>query len=220
MSMKKPKTINPDEVDPSVYYYDEVYDEMTEERDHKRIEDKGSRKAQESKYIQGIKETAEVRKAEKELRKFKKFTQDRRDAEAEGRLDGEEVFITSTYKKKLESMEKLEEEKLKMLESEKSLAMNFTRRSSQSKTREDPKVNQLTTTQCEVNHSEDRPKSPIDEENLEDSQQSEKPVKVEKKKRLRTVEDRRRYLKEILAKRTIGRRYKEAVMRFKLRKVS
>lgn len=107
---KKPTKINSDTVDPSVYYYDEVYDEKPDEdlevtSSSKEKKDKGS------KYLDGMKEAAEKRKVDKEIRKFKRYARDRADAEKSGCLADNDVYITSSYREKIKEMKLLEEGK-------------------------------------------------------------------------------------------------------------
>lgn len=212
---KKPKTINPDEVDPSVYYYDEVYDDMKNEE---RPNDRQSNKAKPSgsKYIKNLIETAEQRKSEKEIRKFKKYARDREEAERDSH--GGEVYITSSYKKKLEEMKKLEDEKRKRIRMEQDRTMNiFTKHKDGTSGTDRP-----SSTSKHSKPSSDDPKSEIGTRpeptaELDESKSTEKSNKP-KRMQLKTIEERRQYLREILAKRTVGKIYQDAVEKYKQRK--
>lgn len=92
--------------DPSVFEYDEVYDQMKEQKE--KINPKVKETSNEPKYIAGIMKAAAKRQMEFEKLKERKV-QKEREAEGDLWLD-KEVFVTSAYKKKLEEREKLEEE--------------------------------------------------------------------------------------------------------------
>ncbi|KAF2897563.1 hypothetical protein ILUMI_08612 [Ignelater luminosus] len=94
------------EEDPTVYQYDELYDEM----DAKRKESKLSRKDldKKPKYINKLLATAERRKRENE-RRIERQVQKEREAEGEEFKD-KESFVTSAYRAKLEELKKLDEE--------------------------------------------------------------------------------------------------------------
>lgn len=179
---KKPKNINPDEVDPSVYYYDEVYDEEKPKSPKQDVR-------QGSKYIQGLKETAELRKTEKEIRKFKRYTRDREDANPD-----EDIYITSAYKKKLKEVSELGDEKIKKRFRENHEKSELPEECT-STSRTQKSSNDLTVT--------------LDRDIETCDQDSKLP---------KTIEERRVYLKQILAKRTIGKVYDEAVQRYIQRK--
>lgn len=222
---RKPKTINPDEVDPSVYYYDEVYDDMKNEesQSEKQSEDKCD-KPKGSKYIQGLIDTADQRKAEKELRKFKKFARDREEAEAEGDLDESDVYITPTYKRKLEEIKKIDEAKRRRIELEKDNVMNFLTKKSDPEPTESHKSPETSTKETnpiiedEIQTVDDnRSESHRDEPNPPaESVKSDIPDRP-RKKVPKTYEERREYLREVLGKRTVGKVFEEAVQRYKIR---
>lgn len=92
--------------DPTVFQYDELYDEI----ESKRQEAKKSKSTEEKKpkYIKKLLETAEKRKKEYE-RRIERQVQKEREEEGEKYKD-KESFVTSAYKKKLEEMQKAEEE--------------------------------------------------------------------------------------------------------------
>lgn len=94
------------EEDPSVYQYDELYDDM----DAKRKESKLSRKDldKKPKYINKLLQSAERRKRENE-RRIERQVQREREAEGEEFKD-KESFVTSAYRAKLEELKKLDEE--------------------------------------------------------------------------------------------------------------
>lgn len=194
---RKPKTINPNEVDPSVYYYDEVYDQLKEEEKDQREEAKEKKLRESSKYIKGLLETAELRKTEKELRRFKKYAE-------EGDQD-EEVFITSTYKRKLEDMKRLEEDKRRRLEHEKDNSMNFVKKFESKLAESEPKLGQ----------------SSIElEKGVEKTEAAINPQPKPPRKELKTKEERRDYLRKLLAKRTVGKALDDAIARYKERKMN
>lgn len=93
------------EEDPTVYQYDEIYDEM----DQRRKESKLSRKDldKKPKYISRLLAAAEKRKRENE-RRIERQVQKEREEEGEQFKD-KESFVTSAYRKKLEEMREQEE---------------------------------------------------------------------------------------------------------------
>lgn len=221
---KKPKAINPDEVDPSVYYYDEVYDDMKKAADDDgdgTKQDTGTAKKKESKYIQGIISTAEIRKSESELRKFKRYARDRQDAEENGDLSRDDVYVTPAYKRKLEEMRKLESEKRQRIQEDESKTLNYLRhpekqRADQvSETKIKRDIPQRTEKASDVDAPEAPDASKIDSQDVDNSEIQCKPMP---RKKLVTIEDRREYLRDLLAKRTVGKVFDEAVERYKERK--
>ncbi|CAD6263620.1 unnamed protein product [Miscanthus lutarioriparius] len=103
------------EEDPSVYAYDELYDEMKEKEARPKMQDKVVR---ESKYIAQLKEKAELRKREQDIIYERKLQKER---SKEDHLFGDkDKFVTSAYRKKLEEQQKwLEEERMRQLREEK-----------------------------------------------------------------------------------------------------
>ncbi|XP_065174028.1 nuclear speckle splicing regulatory protein 1 [Atheta coriaria] len=93
------------EEDPTIYQYDELYDDM----DKKRKDSKLSRKDldKKPKYISNLLKAAEKRKIENE-RRIERQVQREREAEGNEFKDKEQ-FVTASYKKKLEEMRKQEE---------------------------------------------------------------------------------------------------------------
>ncbi|CAH0395014.1 unnamed protein product [Bemisia tabaci] len=93
------------EEDPSVFQYDEVYDDMQS----KKVETIKAKKDVEKKprYIQALLAQAEKRKRENEYRN-ERLIQKEREAEGEMYKD-KETFVTSAYRKKLEEFKKLDE---------------------------------------------------------------------------------------------------------------
>ncbi|XP_062560053.1 nuclear speckle splicing regulatory protein 1 [Armigeres subalbatus] len=91
--------------DPTIYQYDELYDEM----DNRRKESKTSKSQAERKpkYIGKLLETADKRKKEQE-RRIERQVQKEREAEGEMYKD-KESFVTSAYRAKLEEMKDAEE---------------------------------------------------------------------------------------------------------------
>lgn len=222
---KKPKAINPGEVDPSVYYYDEVYDEMkaNEKAEHDALHGHSSKdKKQESKYIQSLKKTAELRKVEKELRKFKRYARDREEAEASGEFPDKDVYVTPAYKEKLKEMKRIEAEKMKLLERERDKSMNFFKKQ---KIQTETSKEVTKTDSVETNSDLRKPSATVaaietkstetkDTEETRDETQGERKIR----KKLITLDERREYLRQVLAKRTVGKVYEEAVQRYLERK--
>lgn len=94
------------EEDPTVFQYDELYDDMQERRKESKLSQKGlDRKP---KYINKLLQTAERRKRENE-RRIERQVQKEREQEGEEFKD-KESFVTSAYRKKLEEMKELEEQ--------------------------------------------------------------------------------------------------------------
>ncbi|KAK5638269.1 hypothetical protein RI129_012564 [Pyrocoelia pectoralis] len=94
------------EEDPTIFQYDELYDDM----DAKRKESKLSRKDldKKPKYINKLLQSAERRKRENE-RRIERQVQREREAEGEEFKD-KESFVTTAYREKLEELKKLDEE--------------------------------------------------------------------------------------------------------------
>ncbi|ODM95042.1 Nuclear speckle splicing regulatory protein 1 [Orchesella cincta] len=93
------------EEDPTVFQYDEVYDEMDKDRTEKREKAKGDKKP---KYIGELMKTAERRQRENERRIEK---QAQKDIEKEGDMyKDKEAFVTGAYKRKMEELKRLEDE--------------------------------------------------------------------------------------------------------------
>lgn len=220
---KKPKRINPDEVDPSIYCYDEVYDDMKdEEKKESQSKETSSTTKQGAKYIQGLLETAERRNTEKELRKFKKFTKERQEP------NDEDVYVTSGYKKKLQEMKALEEETRRRLKDEESSLMNFTKSADHHFEKKsqplDKSAKETTIEDSSLNKSDFTVTAKTKEYLVEKSKDEENPknnleeVEPRKPKQFRTKEERRKYLEHVLAKRTVGKLYDEALARYQKRK--
>lgn len=96
--------------DPTIYQYDEVYDDL--ERSKGQSDSVSKQKEKKSKYIQKLLKTAERRKKEQEHR-IERMVQKEREAEGEMYAD-KESFVTSAYRAKLEEFKKMEEEEAKM----------------------------------------------------------------------------------------------------------
>jgi len=95
--------------DPTIYQYDEVYDDL-ERKD--QSDSASKQKEKKSKYIQKLLKTAERRKKEQE-HMIERMVQKEREAEGEMYAD-KESFVTSAYRAKLEEFKKMEEEEAKM----------------------------------------------------------------------------------------------------------
>lgn len=95
--------------DPTIYQYDEVYDDL----ERTRCQSESSKqKVKKPKYIQNLLKTAEQRKKEQEHR-IERMVQKEREAEGEMYVD-KESFVTSAYRAKLEEFKKMEEEEARI----------------------------------------------------------------------------------------------------------
>nr|CAG4645797.1 EOG090X0D2W [Lynceus sp. MCZ IZ 141354] len=93
------------EEDPTVFQYDEVYDNMERQKEERKSTKAVDRKPR---YITNLLKTAEKRKLEYERRTERKVQKER---ETEGeRYNDKESYVTSAYKAKLEEFQKAEEE--------------------------------------------------------------------------------------------------------------
>lgn len=93
------------EEDPTVYQYDELYDDMEDKKKQAKVAVKSEEKK--PKYIEKLLVTAEKRKRENE-RRVERQVQKEREEEGDKFAD-KEAFVTSSYKKKLEEMKQDEE---------------------------------------------------------------------------------------------------------------
>lgn len=223
---KKPGVVDTDNIDPSVYYYDEIYDHMKNDsllkEGDSNVGSSSEEKPTGSKYIDGIKQNAERRKNENELRRFKKFARDRAEF-----CQDEDVYITSSYSQKLSEMKRMEDAKRRQIKLEEdSLAMNFFKK---------PKNDCDVVGKSTNDKSQDKKVDVTDETKKKNTIMGvdsvaigpAKPQKtmtktnsqIEKSsKKLVTYDDKKRYLRKVLAKRTIGEVYLDAVRRYKERK--
>lgn len=96
--------------DPTIYQYDEVYDDL--ERGKGQVDSASKQKEKKSKYIQKLLNTADRRKKEQEHR-IERMVQKEREAEGEMYAD-KESFVTSAYRAKLEEFKQMEEEEARM----------------------------------------------------------------------------------------------------------
>ena len=96
--------------DPTVFQYDEIYDDL----ELKKVEVAAAKKGPEKKprYIQALLQTAERRKKENE-RRIERQVQKEREEEGNEFAD-KESFVTSSYRQKLEEFKKQEEEEKRM----------------------------------------------------------------------------------------------------------
>ena len=95
--------------DPTIYQYDEVYDNM--ERTKTQLREAKNEKKR-PKYIENLLKAAERRKKEQEYR-IERMVQKEREAEGSMFAD-KESFVTSAYRAKLEEFKKMEEEESRM----------------------------------------------------------------------------------------------------------
>ncbi|VDO05429.1 unnamed protein product [Rodentolepis nana] len=110
-SLRKSTKINLEkalEEDASVFQYDEVYDEITREKEHK-ISEKSMPTARKSRYVNKLLEVSAVRKLEKELHNERKA---QRELEAEkDKYADKESFVTGAYKAKMAELRELVEKR-------------------------------------------------------------------------------------------------------------
>ncbi|OTF77417.1 nuclear speckle splicing regulatory protein 1-like protein, partial [Euroglyphus maynei] len=93
------------ELDPTIFQYDEVYDEIKSKQPMEKIVGQMDKKP---KYIGNLLKMAETRKLEQEIRLERKIQKER---EQEGdEYKDKESFVTSSYREKLEQMRKTHEE--------------------------------------------------------------------------------------------------------------
>ncbi|XP_002025189.2 nuclear speckle splicing regulatory protein 1 [Drosophila persimilis] len=91
--------------DPTIFQYDELYDEMENKRDEAKLTK--SKEPRKAKYINRLMEHAERRKLEKELRVERQVQKDR---EAEGEMyKDKDTYVTAAYRKRLEYVRELQE---------------------------------------------------------------------------------------------------------------
>lgn len=90
--------------DPTIYQYDELYDDLQQKRDSAKTAQRAAAAAQEKrpKYIERLLVTADARKKEYE-RRIERQVQKERDAEGAEFAD-KESFVTASYRAKLEEM--------------------------------------------------------------------------------------------------------------------
>lgn len=208
----KPKSFNPNAIDPSVYHYDEDYDDMKNEeiltKQATKDEKRGSKQG--SKYIKGLFETANERKSDKEVRKFKKYARDREEAEVRGELGETEIFITSAYKRRLDEIKKIDADNKRRSEREEQRKLNFTRVGKHYSETHDRKRQHLETgDDTELAREKVYTATEPNDTWKHSSSQRRHP---------KTVEERKKYLREILAKRTVGEVFEAALERYKNRK--
>ncbi|BFZ60361.1 hypothetical protein YB2330_001397 [Saitoella coloradoensis] len=96
------------EVDPSVYDYDAVYDDMKRGERRKKEESQGENQERKPRYMQNLLAMKQVRDRDR-LRAEEKLIQREREKEGEEFAD-KEKFVTSAYKKQQEELRRLEEE--------------------------------------------------------------------------------------------------------------
>ncbi|KAG4304542.1 hypothetical protein PORY_001935 [Pneumocystis oryctolagi] len=96
------------EIDSSVYEYDEIYDEMKKAQKKQRAETEEDREQRKPKYMDKFFELAAVRERDR-LRAQEKMLQIERQAEG-NMYDDKEKFVTDAYKKQQEELTRLEEE--------------------------------------------------------------------------------------------------------------
>lgn len=96
------------EEDPSVFEYDEVYDDLKKNKEEKKQEVTKDRKPR---YIEQLLKSAELRKREGDRRTQRKIQKER---ETEGEAFGDkEAYVTSAYKRKMQEMQEEEEREMR-----------------------------------------------------------------------------------------------------------
>uniref|UniRef100_A0A131YNY6 Coiled-coil domain-containing protein 55 n=1 Tax=Rhipicephalus appendiculatus TaxID=34631 RepID=A0A131YNY6_RHIAP len=96
------------EEDPSVFEYDEVYDDLKKNKEEKKQEVTKDRKPR---YIEQLLKSAELRKKEGDRRTQRKIQKER---ETEGEAFGDkEAYVTSAYKRKMQEMQEEEEREMR-----------------------------------------------------------------------------------------------------------
>uniref|UniRef100_A0A6M2CSM3 Putative nuclear speckle splicing regulatory protein 1 n=1 Tax=Rhipicephalus microplus TaxID=6941 RepID=A0A6M2CSM3_RHIMP len=96
------------EEDPSVFEYDEVYDDLKKNKEEKKQEVTKDRKPR---YIEQLLKSAELRKREVDRRTQRKIQKER---ETEGEAFGDkEAYVTSAYKRKMQEMQEEEEREMR-----------------------------------------------------------------------------------------------------------
>jgi len=99
------------EQDPTVYEYDELYDDMKAENEDQKKEKKDP-KNRKSKYMNGIMKTFQKRELLHARREERKAHKER--AEEKDEFADKEQFITNAYREKLKEMKAAEEEEARM----------------------------------------------------------------------------------------------------------
>jgi len=99
------------EQDPTVYEYDELYDDMKAEKEDQKKEKKDP-KNRKSKYMDGIMKTFQKRALLHARREERKAHKER--AEEKDEFADKEQFITNAYREKLKEMKAAEEEEARM----------------------------------------------------------------------------------------------------------
>ncbi|OAD62353.1 Nuclear speckle splicing regulatory protein 1 [Eufriesea mexicana] len=110
--MKKQTKLNMQKAlkeDPTIFQYDEVYDDIERIKDQSKTAKDEKKKPR---YIQNLLKAAERRKKEQEYR-IERMVQKEREAEGTMYAD-KESFVTSAYRAKLEEFKRMEEEENKM----------------------------------------------------------------------------------------------------------
>ena len=96
------------EEDPTVYQYDEVYDQMEAKKQEDNAVKNADKKEKKPRYIHQMLKNAERQKRENE-RRIERQVQKEREEEGEQFAD-KEKYVTSAYRKKMEEMARLDEE--------------------------------------------------------------------------------------------------------------
>lgn len=105
-----------EELDPSIYDYDAAYDVIHARDAQRKAEQEKAAEERKSRYIEGLMQSAEMRK-QSLLRAKEKMLQREREAEGDEFAD-KEKFVTEAYRKQQEENRKLEEAEKKREEEE------------------------------------------------------------------------------------------------------
>lgn len=190
---RKPGKINVEEIDPSVYYYDEVYEE--DKQGVSAIIDQTKKNAHNqnlgSKYITKIRDEADLRKTEREIRKFKRYAKDSLNRDGD-----EEILVSSSYKKRLAEIEQIKKSLKRDSKTESTEEISSTSYAKEKKT--------ASNASRETDLANKSPTPPPSQEPI--------------KKKLITHREKKEYLRKLLAKRTVGKVYLDAINSYKQRK--
>jgi coiled-coil domain-containing protein 55 len=99
--------------DPNIFEYDEIYDKLEDEKQKidPKLKNKTENELKEPKYIAGLLKASAKRRMEFEKLQERKIQKER---EAEGDLwKDKETFVTTSYRLKMEELQRLEEEERK-----------------------------------------------------------------------------------------------------------
>ena len=184
------------EEDPTVFQYDEVYDDI----ERKKVEEKETKKEvdRKPKYVHNLLKAADQRQKEFE-RRIERQVQKEREAEGDMYAD-KESFVTSAYRKKMEEMAEQEEEEARQARIEAALDVTkqnnmdgfyrhlYRQTMGEEKGQKEEKP-ELTEEERAAKVKEEMKKIKIDEENKKEEEESSTTIKkIDKKKGFRKKE--------------------------------